>query len=151
MQWPGHLVLCQTLVLAALSSAGDRDTLNVRLFWGHTATQPTPFHIRLSAREVSIGEVAGISLEGDDHLADAVCAGHCGDGDVDGVEFPLLFAPTEVKPAEKIHHFWTDYFAQCDAETARRLQQDPAYRPDSRVLAAGAPLPTRVSARNFPV
>ncbi len=53
---------------------------------------------------------------------------------MDGIEFMLRYAPREVKPLEKVQRIWADLLAQSDADTVQRLKQDPAYRPDPRVL-----------------
>jgi hypothetical protein len=53
---------------------------------------------------------------------------------VDGVELTLRYASREIKPGEKVQRIWADLLAQSDVDTAQRLKQDPAYRPDSRVL-----------------
>ncbi|MGE5294356.1 MAG: hypothetical protein ACM3VT_05970, partial [Solirubrobacterales bacterium] len=134
MMQTGHLLVGPALVIAlALSGANAQDQLKVRLSWGHTATKPEPFFVRVEGRDAQIANAAGVGLEpGDSGGTD--CGTRAGGGDVDGVEFVLSYAPAEIKPSEKVHRFWTDYLAQCDSETVRRFTQDPAYRPDSRML-----------------
>jgi hypothetical protein len=118
----------------SLSPAGGQEQLRVRISWGHTSPDTRPFYVRLAAKEAIVAETAGIELEPEDHLQDATCESCAGKGDVDGVRFMLQYAPLDVKPAENIHRFWTDLIAQSDADTAGRLRQDPAWRPDPRVL-----------------
>ena len=111
-----------------------RSSLQVRITWGHTTPETVAFYLQLAGKDVQIADVAGIGLESDDRSREAVCESRSGKGDVDGVELTLQYAPVAVKPLEKVHRIWADLIAQSDADTAGRLKQDPAYRPDPRVL-----------------
>jgi hypothetical protein len=124
------------MLLAApvFCATNGQDQLKVRVTWGHTSQETVPFYVQLTGKEVKAIGIAGIGLEPDDRLRDTVCETHSGKGDVDGVEFTLQYGPMEVKPIEKVQRIWADLLAQSDADTVRRLQQDPAYRPDPRVL-----------------
>jgi len=122
------------MVGTAHPTALVQDELKVRLTWGHTLQETTRFYIELAGKEVKAVGIAGIGLEPGDQLRDAVCETHSGKGDVDGVEFTLQYAPMEVKPVEKVQRIWADLIVQNDADTVQRLKQDPAYRPDPRVL-----------------
>jgi len=130
------------MVLAALavSAASGQDLLKVKLSWGHTTPKPERFSVEVWADEATISGVNEVEQEDDD--------GRAGAGDVDGLEFVLLYAPREIKPSDKVHRFWTDYLSQCDEDTARRLRQDPAYRPDPRVLTVMMD-PTRPAVSTF--
>jgi len=130
----GRIAACQVWIAAlALSVASGQDQLKIRLSWGHTLPEAASFHVQLNARDATIGDVRGIGLENDDQ-GGVTSQTRSGGGDVDGIECALRYAPLEIKPSEKLHRFWTDYLTQCDAQTARRLKQDPAYRPDPRRL-----------------
>jgi hypothetical protein len=122
------------LAAPAFCATSGQDQLKVRITWGHTSQAVAPFHIRLSGKEVKVVGTTGVGLEPDDQLHDTVCETQSGKGDVDGVEFRLQYAPMEVKPVEKVQRIWADLLAQSDPDTVRRLKQDPAYRPDPRVL-----------------
>jgi hypothetical protein len=134
------------LVLAAVvlvSPAGGESQIKVRISWGHTTPEPTRFDVRLFGCNVLIADVRSLGLETLDQGGVGSIT-RSGGGDVDGIEFTVQFTPREIRANEKMHHFWTSYFAQCDAETARRLKQDPTYRPDLRVLTVQTdPLGTR--------
>ncbi len=121
------------LAVLVCSTAHARSQSKVRLSWGHASAEASPFHVRLLSREAAIADIHGLDLEPGDREGDTI-ATRAGGGDVDGVEFTLRYAPMDIGPSGKVHQFWTDYLAQCDAETARRLKQDPAYRPDPRRL-----------------
>ncbi|MBM4026289.1 MAG: hypothetical protein FJ280_12940 [Planctomycetes bacterium] len=115
--------------------AGDgEEQLKVRISWGHTSPGATPFYVQVTAQEAKVAGIAGVELELDDRLHEAVCETHAGNGDVDGVEFTLRFAPVEVKTIAKVERIWADLIAQSDPDTVRRLTQDPAYRPATRRL-----------------
>ncbi len=130
-----RIVICQTVVMtAALSAATGQEHLAVRVSWGHTAPETTTFHVRFAGRDATVAEVAGMELETGDGIEGVTCESRAGGGDVDGVALTLGYAPVQVKPNEKVHRFWMDLITESDADTARRLRQDPAYRPDSRVL-----------------
>jgi len=122
------------LAVPAFCATSGQDQLKVRITWGHMSQVTAPFYIQLNGKEVKVTEIAGIGLEPDDQSRDTVCETRSGQGDVDGVEFTVRYAPREVKPVEKVHRIWADLLAQSDTDTVRRLRQDPAYRPDSRVL-----------------
>ena len=125
---------CILLAAPVFGATGGPESLKVKITWGHTVPEAAAFHVQLIGKDVQIADVAGIGLEPDDQLRDVTCESRSGKGDVDGVELTLQYAPVEVKPMEKAHRIWTDLIAQSDADTAGRLQQDPAYRPDPRVL-----------------
>jgi hypothetical protein len=122
------------LAVPVFAATSGQDELKLRVTWGHTLQETAPFYVRLTGKEVKVAGIAGIGLEADDQLRDTVCETRSGKGDVDGVEFTLQYAPMEVKPLEKVQRIWGDLMAQSDPDTVQRLKQDPAYRPDPRVL-----------------
>jgi hypothetical protein len=122
------------LAVPAFSATNCEDQLKVRVTWGHTSQETAPFYVQLTGKEVKVAGMVGIGLEPDDQLRDTVCETRSGKGDVDGVEFTLQYAPMEVKPIEKVQRIWADLIIQSDPDTVQRLKQDPAYRPDPRVL-----------------
>jgi hypothetical protein len=129
------LAICVAVLLAFGPATGSgQEQLKVGISWGHVSPETRAFHVRLLARNAAVTEATGVGLEADDRLQGPTCETRSGNGDVDGVGFVLQYARRDVKPTEKIHRFWTDLIAQSDADTARRLQQDPAWRPDPRVL-----------------
>ncbi len=127
-------VLHAVVTTLAFATAGGQEHVKVRISWGHTSPQAMSFHVRVTAKEAEIAQLAGQELEAGDDIEDATCESHAGSGDVDGVAFTLQYAPAQTRLNEKVHRFWKDLLSQSDADTARRLEQDPAYRPDSRVL-----------------
>src|SRR3990172_8104470 len=103
------------LAMTAFPATGSQEQLKVRITWGHAAPEIVPIYLHLVGKELELAEIAGIGLEPDDRLREAVCEASSGQGDVDGVEFTLQYAPRDVKPMEKVQRIWADLFAQSDA------------------------------------
>jgi hypothetical protein len=116
------------------AATDGQEELKVRITWGHAAPEAETFAVELAGKEVTVVGVAGIDLEPDDRLVARACESHAGNGDVDGIVCALRYTPREIRPIEKVQRIWADLLAQSDPDTVRRLQQDPAYRPDPRVL-----------------
>jgi len=51
-----------------------------------------------------------------------------------GSEAVLIFPERAIEPIQHLHVIWAHLLAHSDADTVRRLTQDPAYRPDPRKL-----------------
>jgi hypothetical protein len=107
------VALCASCVSAVFATAASAETLAVRLSWGHATAGREARFVKLSAR--------GVTLAGEQR-------------DANGLRVTLQYEPREIVPAGKLHVIWSDLIAQSDADTARRLTQDPAYRPDARAL-----------------
>lgn len=135
MAWTRFAAVCgMLLALPAFGGTSDQESLKVRITWGHTSPRATAFCLQLTSKEATITGLTGVGLEPDDQLRETVCETRSGNGDVDGVAFTLQYTPREIKPIEKPHRIWADLIAQSDPDTTQRLKQDPAYRPDPRVL-----------------
>ncbi|MBN1444470.1 MAG: hypothetical protein JXA90_17285 [Planctomycetes bacterium] len=113
--------------------------LRARISWGHASRSRTPFRIRLLAREASLVGVRGSGLEAGEISAEPAWETIAGGGDVDGVEATIVYPPRKIEESGQIHAIWKDLIAASDADTARRLLQDPAVRTDGRrlVVAVG--------------
>ncbi|HEY5911453.1 MAG TPA: hypothetical protein VJA21_12705, partial [Verrucomicrobiae bacterium] len=57
-----------------------------------------------------------------------------GAGDVDGLQLTVFFPEQKIGAVQSVHTTWRYLLEHSDADTARRLRLDPAYRPDSRRL-----------------
>lgn len=129
------IALFQVVVAAsALPAVDSQAELKVMVSWGHTSRETTSFHIQLLTNEVAIVNIRGLGLETDDSVKDGIFETHAGNGDIDGVELTLRYAPRQVNTIKNLHRIWADLIAQSDLDTASRLKQDPAYRLDSRKL-----------------
>lgn len=106
----------------------------VYLSWGHQTPQPAAFFILPRAEGMELSGLQGFDLEAPDRSLEGAWSTRAGGGDVDGVSFTLLYPPADVTANDKVHPFWIELARLSDPDTARRLRQDPAWRPDSRQL-----------------
>lgn len=130
-------------VRAAVSAAAEPEskpadtglnTLRVHLSWGHQSKAKTPFLIRWVTNEVVVADPAGRHFEPEDAAGNGHCRTLAGGGDVDAVKFELRFPERAIQPISNLQEIWAYLFQHADAETRRRLESDPAYRPDTRKL-----------------
>jgi len=108
--------------------------LKVRLSWGHEAKTARPFQIRLVAHDAAVTELRPVAFEPGDTLRDGVAETRAGAGDVDGLDFTLAFPERAVREISNLQAIWAYLLAHSDADTVRRLRQDPGFRPDTRKL-----------------
>lgn len=108
--------------------------LKMHLSWGHRSPAATPFYLSFSTNEVAVTDLKPVSFETGDSLQAQVCETRAGAGDVDGVELTLAFPKRNVGEMDNLQRIWAYLFAHSDDDTARRLRQDPGYRPDRRQL-----------------
>ena len=133
MRHMAALILWELAVATStLLAAESREQLKVRISWGHQSPNAAAFYIKLAPADVTISNTAGYSLEPGDAQKDGAWQTRAGGGDLDGVEFTLRYPQASVQPLSKLNNIWADLIAQSDADTARRLRLDPAYRPDLR-------------------
>lgn len=134
----GLIAICEVvlpaLALSAIPVRQHLDQLTVRASWGHESRETAPFHLEFLTGDAAIVDVRPFESESDDCFEDGTFETRAGNGDVDGAELIVRYAPKQVKTIENLHGFWADLIAQSDPDTAGRLKQDPAYRPDSRKL-----------------
>lgn len=118
--------MIQAAICAAMLAAGTRaealEQLKVHLSLGHLAAKAVPFSVRL----VPTG---GVQVPSPD-----VWKGTAGGGHTELRMFLLSYPKSEVKPLQNLQVIWADLIAHSDADTVRRLTQDPAWRIDSRKL-----------------
>lgn len=108
--------------------------VKVRISWGHESPSARPFRVKLVSDRATISDATGQGLESGDSFKDGVWKTEAGAGDVDGAEFTLHYPETRVEEIEKLHPIWATLIGRSDADTARRLRCDPAYRHDPRKL-----------------
>lgn len=106
----------------------------MRVSWGHQTSHRAQFHLTLATHGVSIVDAVPKESEPSDVFANGTWSGWAGSGDVDALEFKLQFPPMPIGPITNLHRIWAALLEQSDTETVARLRQDPAYRPDPRVL-----------------
>ncbi len=125
-------VICALTVSPALFCM----ELKVRISWGHDSPEATPYYVRLapSTSGLEIRGATGYELEPGEGLKGDAWQSTAGAGDVDGVMFTLVYPQPSSTRLQNLHIIWADLMAQSDADTARRLGQDPAFYPDSPKL-----------------
>ena len=99
------LILCAWVGLSGAE-------LKVRISWGHQSRPATPFFVRLEPSD-------GVAIRKD------------GVEDAGGVGFTLVYPQEPEKRLQNLHVIWADLIALSDADTARRLRQDAAFRPNA--------------------
>ena len=118
-------------VWVAVASAGD---IKLHVSWGHRATESHRYYVRFETQEVALGGYIARDMETGDRVSEGVCTTNAGAGDVDGVSLKLSFADIAVQEIDNLQSIWAYLIEHGDAGAARRLKQDPAYRPDRRKL-----------------
>ena len=111
-----------------------RSRLTVWLSWGHQARESIPFWIQFRAHEVSVADLKPVGFETADSVQDGICQTRAGAGDVDTVGVTLSFPNRPVEEIKNLQQIWRYLLDTADADTARRLREDPGYRPDPRKL-----------------
>jgi len=109
--------------------------MKVQVSWGHRSAKASPFYVRLSPGDgVEVRDAAGEGLEPGEGLKDGAWQTTAGASDVDGVRFMLVYPDDGQQQFQKLHLFWADLITKSDADTARRLGEDPAFRPNGAKL-----------------
>jgi hypothetical protein len=133
LQWIlSSFVLCAASLAAfsiPMSASAPARELRVRISWGHQSQKPQPFDIKLvpSTVGVEIRDAAGYSLESGEGLKGDSWQSSAGGGDVDGIDFTLVYPAEPPTRFQNLQVIWSDLIAQSDADTARRLNEDPAF------------------------
>jgi hypothetical protein len=123
--------LCGVLLASTLFGA----ELKVRITWGHESPVSAPYYVRLVTENgAEIRAATGYQLEPGEGINGDAWQSTAGAGDIDGVGFTLVYPQTAVTPLQNLHIIWADLIAQSDADSARRLNHDPAFHPDTPKL-----------------
>lgn len=119
-----------------LAGAEPQASLRVRISWGHEVAEATPYSIRLvpATPGVTVSEPKSDSLEAGEGLVEGAWKTTAGAGDIDGIQFTLHYPEGAGHRIQDLHVLWADLIALSDPDTARRLAQDPALRPDGAKL-----------------
>jgi hypothetical protein len=98
------------------------DELKVQVSVGNTSVQRTPFFVKLIPS-------SGVSVD-----KEGEWRGTAGAGQVKTQTYRLKYSKAEIQPVQEMHVIWSDLIAHSDADTVRRLTQDPAWRLDARKI-----------------
>lgn len=126
--------LAGSAVAAVDAVAQGQTPLTVRLSWGHKG-EPQSRVVSVDGRQgLTVDTIAGRGLERGERIERQIARSTAGRGDVDGIDVTVAF-PAEVPgAAQDVHILWTDLVAASDADTARRLLRDPAFRSPAPAL-----------------
>lgn len=118
---------CLSLIVMVLCAppammSQEHDQLKVTVSAGYTSAGSEQFFLKLLA---SPGVVVDKAQE---------WRGTAGAGHIAQETYTVRYDKAEIKPVEGMHVIWSDLLAHSDAETVRRLTQDPAWRQDARKL-----------------
>lgn len=119
-RWLG-LVLAGICVCKAMP-AQEQEQLRVTVAGGYTAPDSAPFYLKLvGSPGASVDKTAEWhSTAGSGHIAQQT--------------YVIVYDKAAIKPVEGMHVIWSDLIAHSDADTVRRLTEDPAWRQDARKL-----------------
>lgn len=115
------------LLLVALCTPGllvsqTQQQLEVTVAGGYTAAWSQPFFLKLLASP-------GVTVDNTQEWTSTAGAGH-----IARQTYVIRYDKAEIKPVQGMHVIWSDLIAHSDADTVRRLTQDPAWRGDARKL-----------------
>ncbi|MCC7374435.1 MAG: hypothetical protein IT581_07250 [Verrucomicrobiales bacterium] len=132
-RWTAALGILCPLVLG-VSAASDDAQLDLAVSWGHRSASTRSFSVRLTGQDLRVQTSRLTDGESGDTLTEGSAQTRAGAGDVDGLACTLSFPVREIGPLTQVHSLWRYLWDHGNPDAARRLQSDPAYRPDSRRL-----------------
>jgi hypothetical protein len=123
-------LLATAFTCAAAGQAGaDTERLAVRISWGHLAADVTDYRVTAKASTgLVITSLTPQLFEGGDALKAGVTQTRAGKGDADGIALAVEYSNEAATVTQNVHILWTDLIAASDADTARRLLRDPAFK-----------------------
>ena len=121
-------LLC-ALITTTSAAAAETETLNVRISWGHEATNASAFEIKpVPGAGVEIQSAVPRDLESGEAVKQGVARTRAGAGDVDALDLVVVHPKESSGVRQNVHILWTDLIAASDPDTARRLARDPSFR-----------------------
>lgn len=100
--------------------------VHVRLTLGQSSAQPYSYSVSIQpGSDSTVSGFQSAGLETGDSAAAGVWSGRAGAGDTDSISFTLSYPDSSA--ARTAHVMWSDLIVHSDADTARRLVQDPAF------------------------
>ena len=123
------VLLGVVLLWASSIPAAANERLAVRVSWGHTGDTVAEHRVAISGSVgLQVRTIRPQSFEPGDRLQDDVAQTHAGKGDADALDLVLEYPPGAASTTQNVHVLWTDLIAASDADTARRLLRDPAFK-----------------------
>src|SRR5215831_16609169 len=92
----------------AFAASDSVQTLKGRVSWGHESPRPRLYYIKLvpATRGVKVANGVGYSLESGEGMKDSAWHTSAGGGDVDGVDFTLLWPAEALSRIQNLHVIW---------------------------------------------
>jgi len=118
----GFALLLVALCLRGVLLSQTQEELRVTVAAGYTAPKNAPFFLKLLA-------TPGVTVDKPEEWRTTA-----GEGHLVQQTYVLRYEKAEIKPVQGMHVIWSDLIAHSDADTVRRLTQDPAWRVDRRKL-----------------
>ncbi len=118
--WFGMLLmaLCMPVVLLAQT----QEEIKVTVSAGYTSPKSVPLFLKVLTSP-------GVTVDKTEEWHSTAGAGH-----IEQQTYLLRYQRAAIKPIENMHVIWSDLIAHSDADTVRRLTEDPAWRQDGRKL-----------------
>jgi hypothetical protein len=132
---PVKFVLAALLLTCGIAAGQSTGELKVQISWGRQAPKSSPYYHRfIPSENVEVRSSTGLNLEAGEGLKNGAWQGSAGATDVDFVNVTLAYPRRDIQPIQDMQVIWSYLLAHSDADTVRRLTQDPAFRPDPRTL-----------------
>jgi len=127
--------VCVVLLASTSQAAAGDGRLNVRVSWGHTANAVADYRVAVAGSAgLEVRSVTPQLLEAGDLLQGGVAQTRAGKGDTDGLDLSLEYPLDAAGTTQNVHIIWMDLIAASDADTARRLLRDPAFKTGAPAL-----------------
>jgi hypothetical protein len=125
----------QAAAAASLATSSDpqRQTLRVRLSWGHRSASARDWNLHLQAANVTLHGISPEGFESEDRTEGFACRSRAGGGDVDALVVQVSWT-LPAKPPLKPHSIWQHLLDHGDPGQVARLKDDPGLHPDSPLL-----------------
>ena len=103
--------------------------VRVRLSLGQSSVRPYSYSVTVQPGpgDLTVHDVRPLDLEAGDSVTAGIWSGRAGGGDTDTISFTLAYPDNLSELKRTAHVMWTDLIVHSDADTARRLLQDPAF------------------------
>lgn len=103
--------------------------VRVRLSLGQNSARPYSYSVVIQpgTADSLVHDFRPVNLQAGDSLAADIWTGRAGAGDIDSISFSVSYAGSSSDLKRTAHVMWTDLIVHSDADTARRLLQDPAF------------------------
>ena len=131
-----RIVLLLISLLLCTSASVYAGQMIVHLSWGHSRSTQSAYYVRLKPESagVSVSNTVGQGLESGEGSKNGAWESNAGAGDTDGIRFELNYPDQPAAEIQNLHIIWADLIANSDADTARRLGEDPAFHPNGSKL-----------------